>query len=518
VLADPGGTGTGGAVSAGGAVVAVGLTGTGDAATGGSAPTNDFNCAPAGAARGGAIAGGGAVTIAASSLSGARATAGDAFWILFSMAGQPIGMPQAPAEGGAVAAAGPLTLAGTRITGSAAVSGQGIPGVDAAAGGAAFGVGRVTLRGSLLEGNTSGRGRADILGGRGGAVAGAEVVVRSSRLTGNTAAGDGGAVAAASLTASRSAFVGNVGGRRGGAVAVTGDASVTDGLVRRNTVDGQFLRCICTPDDAAAGAGLHAGAALTLLRTEVSGNSGEVQFRVGTLAAGAGLFRGGGVDAASLRARDSTIAGNAIRGNEYAEAAGWPGQAAGGGVAAGSVVLTNTTVSGNTVRNAIRPDAPQDVARAAAVSAGSLRLDHATMTGNTLYRFDFTTNDFQRATGPAAATLTAAVLRLDRSVVLPAAGQATCGTGTVAAASSYAVAGDTSCALAGPGDRQTATGSGLGPLRDNGGPVRTQAPLARSVLVDAIPPAACQVRADARGVRRPQGPGCDIGAVEVARR
>jgi predicted outer membrane repeat protein len=427
-------------------------------------------------------------------------------------------MPQATAEGGAVAATGALTLTATRITGSAAVSGQGIPGVDAAAGGAAFGARHVTVVGSLLAGNTSGRGRADVLGGRGGAVAGTDVVLRATRLTGNTAAGDGGAVAATSMTASRTTFTGNVGGRRGGAVAVTGDASITDGLVRHNVVAGEFLRCICAPDDAAAGAGLHAGSSLTLLRTEVSDNSGEVRFQVGTLAAGAGLFRGGGVDAASLLARDSTIAGNTIRGNEYAEAADWSGRAAGGGVAAGSAVLTNTTVSGNTVRNAIRPDAPQDVARAAAVSTGALVLDHATMTRNTLYRFDFTTNDYERATGPAAATLTAAPLRFDRSVVLPATGQVTCGTGTVAAASSYSVAGDPSCDLAGPGDRQSAAGAGLGPPGRHGGPVPTQVPTTGSVLVDAVPPDACPVRADARGVRRPQGPACDVGAVEVVPR
>jgi hypothetical protein len=38
---------------------------------------------------------------------------------------------------------------------------------------------------------------------------------------------------------------------------------------------------------------------------------------------------------------------------------------------------------------------------------------------------------------------------------------------------------------------------------------------AGSVLVDAIPIAACLIPADARGVVRPQGAGCDVGAVEA---
>lgn len=62
---------------------------------------------------------------------------------------------------------------------------------------------------------------------------------------------------------------------------------------------------------------------------------------------------------------------------------------------------------------------------------------------------------------------------------------------------------------------------GFAALADNGGPGLTQLPQAGSVLLDAIPPASCQadgaagVTTDERGVTRPQGPGCEIGAVEV---
>ena len=55
----------------------------------------------------------------------------------------------------------------------------------------------------------------------------------------------------------------------------------------------------------------------------------------------------------------------------------------------------------------------------------------------------------------------------------------------------------------------------LGPLTDNGGPTLTHALLPGSPAIDAITDAAaCTLAADQRGVARPQGSACDIGAVE----
>jgi hypothetical protein len=54
----------------------------------------------------------------------------------------------------------------------------------------------------------------------------------------------------------------------------------------------------------------------------------------------------------------------------------------------------------------------------------------------------------------------------------------------------------------------------LGPLQANGGPTQTMAIALTSPARNAIPGAACAVARDQRGVHRPQGPGCDIGAYE----
>jgi hypothetical protein len=85
----------------------------------------------------------------------------------------------------------------------------------------------------------------------------------------------------------------------------------------------------------------------------------------------------------------------------------------------------------------------------------------------------------------------------------------------------------TCCNLTDPTDLPS-TDPMLGPLQDNGGPTFTHALLPGSPAIDAIPLADCTydddgdpltpevpMTEDQRGVARPQGEGCDIGAYEV---
>ena len=102
--------------------------------------------------------------------------------------------------------------------------------------------------------------------------------------------------------------------------------------------------------------------------------------------------------------------------------------------------------------------------------------------------------------------------------------------GDVAAASSYNLIGDGSDTTGisdGPNGNRLGTSASpinplLGPLADNGGPTLTRAPQAASPLIDGgnttcpTPPLGSgPLAADQRGVGRPQGAKCDIGAVEV---
>jgi hypothetical protein len=80
---------------------------------------------------------------------------------------------------------------------------------------------------------------------------------------------------------------------------------------------------------------------------------------------------------------------------------------------------------------------------------------------------------------------------------------------------------DSSCTLTVATDKENAGDPSVGPLADNGGPTHTRLPQAGSPLVDAIPDAHCHddgaavITTDQIGTARPQGPACDIGAVEV---
>jgi hypothetical protein len=133
------------------------------------------------------------------------------------------------------------------------------------------------------------------------------------------------------------------------------------------------------------------------------------------------------------------------------------------------------------------------------VRAFGLSFDHVTLTGN--------------AGAPALAT---AELVTNRSVAVPGDAVAVCAAGVVVVSSSYNTFADASCPLAGAGDRNATDPGPLGPLGDNGGPVPTRVPEPGGDLVDRVPPSACPVGRDSRAVNRPQGAGCDIGAVEVS--
>jgi HYR domain len=80
------------------------------------------------------------------------------------------------------------------------------------------------------------------------------------------------------------------------------------------------------------------------------------------------------------------------------------------------------------------------------------------------------------------------------------------------ASGGHNLASDMSCPFAAVSDQNTVNPL-LGPLADNGGPTPTMALGAGSPAIDAGDDASCP-STDQRGVTRPQGPHCDIGAFE----
>jgi hypothetical protein len=97
------------------------------------------------------------------------------------------------------------------------------------------------------------------------------------------------------------------------------------------------------------------------------------------------------------------------------------------------------------------------------------------------------------------------------------AGNCEVGVGVVSAGYNIESPGDT-CGLDPDGTDQVDVTEGalnLGELADNGGPTMTHALLPGSVAIDWVPAEMCEVDTDQRGVDRPQGDACDVGAFEV---
>jgi predicted outer membrane repeat protein len=87
----------------------------------------------------------------------------------------------------------------------------------------------------------------------------------------------------------------------------------------------------------------------------------------------------------------------------------------------------------------------------------------------------------------------------------------------------YNISDDASCAFSASTSKNS-TNPRVHPqgLRNNGGPTHTIALLPNSPAIDAIPRAingcGTDVETDQRGLLRPQGPACDIGAFEVQKK
>jgi hypothetical protein len=198
---------------------------------------------------------------------------------------------------------------------------------------------------------------------------------------------------------------------------------------------------------------------------------------------------GGGVGAIRATLVESTVSGNTA-------------SSTGGGVWADQTLdATNATITGNTAGTS---------GGGLVVVNTSITLLYVTLVGNT---------------APAGANLEVQPggdeLVSFASVVANAqGGGADCEIAAGAATTSqgYNFSSDASCGFGGgPGDIAAGGAPLVGALGDNGGPTQTMLPQLGSPLIDKVDCAAAPevVTTDQRGVARPQGGACEIGAVEI---
>jgi hypothetical protein len=215
------------------------------------------------------------------------------------------------------------------------------------------------------------------------------------------------------------------------------------------------------------GGALVGDASLTLRRCRLAGNQAE--------------YGGAILWSRSLTIDQCTISGNLATGSTYG----------GGGIlAVGSfVTITNSTLTGNT--------APAGQGGGASLIDVVVNLVNVTVTAN-------------QASSGGGLTLFVN-WSLVNSIVAGNLGGDCSGFGLEA--SDHSLDSDNSCGLNDAGSHPGVSPL-LGPLANNGGPTDTHALLAGSPALDAGNNATC-LATDQRGVTRPQGSACDIGAFEV---
>ena len=335
----------------------------------------------------------------------------------------------------------------------------------------------------------------------------------------------------------------------GGGVRNRGTLTITDGVVTANAVD---------PLSSGAGGGIcHRAGTLTLVRSHVDGNQSG--------ATAGGIFVGSGIGLgsppAALVVNDSTVSENqtgGAGGGIYTGGSNVPGKPLitvarstiagnvastqdGGGIrmGRGTLSISDSTVSGNSAANlgggVVFFDAGLGhtfanvtISGNQAVRGGGLEffptvngtpvpsLDNCTIAGNVAHGVVNSTPAFG---GGVEANLSIANSIIARNVSDLDQGADCVGTLT---SGGYNLIQDTrGCMITGDttGDI-TGDDPQLGPLAENGGPTETHALFPGSPAIDAGSPAlagsgngACE-EADQRGVARPVGPRCDIGAFE----
>jgi CSLREA domain-containing protein len=264
----------------------------------------------------------------------------------------------------------------------------------------------------------------------------------------------------------------------GGGIFVASDAGLT---LNNSTATANNA----TLDISGAGGGIFNGvdASLTLLGSTISNNTaGDPQ--TDNIASGGGIFNGGG----SVLVSQSTVSGNTAED--------------GGGIFnVGSVAAFNSTFSGNTGSNG-----GGAIYNNGANATSSLILTNVTITANSS-GFGAVFNH-----GPVATT------SLTNTIVADQSSGVDCMDDDILIVSNgNNLDSDDTCNL-GLNDAPS-NNANLGPLQDNGGNTFTHALLPGSDALEGgnnvICGSAGVASVDQRGITRPIGPACDIGAFEA---
>jgi len=301
----------------------------------------------------------------------------------------------------------------------------------------------------------------------------------------------------------------NGNGGLGGGIRNAGTLSIRNGIVSNNV--------------ASVGGGIYNldSGTLTLERSVVSGNKaggngggianagGTLQVTLSRVVANKTTRAGGGIVNlfGSTSISRTTIAGNASAG---------PSSQGGAGIANGSGTLSvdRSTISGNTTNSTNGGSAILNIL-SASVSNTTINGNTAPDGSGALVNSDTMTLSYDTIASNSFAIVNAANLTATGTIIANSTEGDNCFGNPIQEPEGFNLDSGHSCGLALPTDL-TNTDPMLAGLADNGGPTETQALRPGSPAIDHGGTSANGCPAtDQRGVPRPQGAACDIGAFEL---
>lgn len=351
----------------------------------------------------------------------------------------------------------------------------------------------LTVRnGNVPTGGPAGDGGGGTMVGLGATLIVSNCVFRDNLANQGNAEGGGGVDSRGNFTITNSEFYSNT-SYNDGAIRCLGTCtgSVTDTVIRNNLATSYV------------GGGLGAAGNLALLRVQVLDN-------VSTGVGGAG-----GLSCLQEDGQSNviTVTDSVFRGNSAT--------ALGGGIAiftittvftgAANVTITNTTISGNSSNGP---------GGGLYVRVGTAQLNNVTITNNTA---DSDNNDAGNQGGGIYRTSGTVNIRnslVSGNIDMGGTASTVDCTGTISSGGYNLVHNGSTCAFNATGD-QTSVDPLLSALADNGSGRQTHAFSLSSPALNAGNPAGCagpsgNLTADQRGITRPQGARCDIGAYEFS--
>ncbi|MFL5797662.1 MAG: choice-of-anchor Q domain-containing protein [Actinomycetota bacterium] len=453
------------------------------------------------------------------------------------------------ALGGGINTSGTLSVLRSSVRSNHAVGKSSGDYATAGGGGIYQGHGPLTVASSHIDGNGA-TSHGESLGNASASIGGGLLIANGTMfsMTDSTVSGNrliavedgsdqeadaiGGAISAhvAKGTASDSAFLGNtITGvasegpaiPRGGALALVIGQSFS---LTRSRIVGSVESSDARLNGEGYGGGIWFQGGLSVISSTVSSNTirahGQDQF---------GEARGGGIrgDSGTLTLRSSTVDGNRLLvSSDSADST-----AAGGGISInGGLAMSSSTVSrnvasagvegraggltlsGSTTDSIVNSTIASNLAFGFTSSAGGVETDANALniTNTTVARNSAGTGGGLLVTGGTA--------KLEATIVArnTAPHSSDC-KGSISSLGHNLIGKTLGCAgftLIASDKRNVDAKLGL--LAANGGPTQTLALMTGSPALNVIPSAQCAVATDQRGVKRPQGPRCDIGSFERA--